>query len=142
MSSIADQVLAAMQTALVGIAGVGDNVYRSRELAILVENMPSIAIMPSDEETTVFSSGVDDNQMTIKVEVNVVGDAYDAIADPICVAVHAALRRDAGLAALITQLRKKGKEWDAQQGDQTIGCVTTKYEVRYLSDANDITRSI
>ena len=142
MSSIAEQILTAAVAALTNKTPAGDRVYRSRSLALARDEAPAIVVRPANEDSNVFSAGVDDNVLTMLVEVYVRGDPFDQIADPIVTAAHAFLHRDPGLRSLVTQIRKKEKTWDGQEADDTAGFVTTKYELRYLTAANDLTVAV
>jgi len=142
MSSLPEAIVSAMVAALAPTVGIGQRVFRSREEAITLGETPCIVVLPAIEETTAFSAAVDDNVLTVSVEVFVRGDPYDQLADPALVSLHGLLMRDPVLAGLVTRVRKKSKSWEAQEADQTAGSVVTKYEMRYLSATDDLTALI
>lgn len=139
MNSVADQIGDAIIAALGAAAGIDGRVFRSRELAIVRNETPCIVVLLAEEASTVFGKHVDDNRLTVDIEITTRGDPYDKIADPIAVDAHRLLRTDAVLAGIVTEVRRKERTWAAQEADATAGCVTMKYELRYLSDANDMT---
>ena len=139
MNSISDRIVDAIVLALATSSGVEGRVFRSRELAIVRGEAPCIVVLLGAEETAALSDDVDDNRLTVDIEISVRGDPFDQLGDPVAVDVHRLLRSDAGLAALVAAVRRKGRSWEAEEADSTAGCLTMKYELRYLSDANDMT---
>lgn len=139
MNSIADRIVAAIVLALSAVVGVDGRVFRSRELAILRGETPCIVVLLGGESSTAFGEDVDDNRLTVDIEISTRGDPYDQIADPIVVDAHRLLRTDPGLWDIVTAVRRKERTWAAEEADATAGCVTMKYELRYLSAANDLT---
>jgi hypothetical protein len=139
MKSISERALDAVVAALIGTTGVGDRVFRSRVQAVTRDETPCIVVLPGAEEVSVLGRAVDDCRFIVHVEITTRGDPYDAIADPIEVEAHARMKASAGLSALVDSFRKKEKSYDAQEADLTVGCVNVKYELRYLSAADDPT---
>lgn len=139
MNSISDQIVAAIVLALGPAAGVEGRVFRSRELAIVRGETPCIVVLLGVESTEAFSDDVDDNRLMVDLEVTVRGDPFDQLVDPVAVDVHRILCTDAGLRAIVTAVRRKERAWAAEEADSTAGCLTMKYELRYLSAANDMT---
>ena len=89
-----------------------------------------------------MSSGVDENTLIVALEIFTRGDPPDQLADPVAVAAHRLLSADPQLACLITSIRRKERNWEGQEADDTAGFVMMRYEVRYLTAANDMTVSI
>ena len=142
MSSIADQIITLMINAVTGLTDAQSRVFRSRETAITHDEAPSIVIKPVNEESKVMSSGVDENTLIVALEIFTRGDPPDQLADPVAVAAHRLLSADPQLACLITSIRRKERNWEGQEADDTAGFVMMRYEVRYLTAANDMTVSI
>lgn len=139
MNSIADQIADAIVLALAAVAGVEGRVFRSRELAIVRGETPCVVVLLGGEASTAFGDDVDDNRLTVDVEITTRGDPFDQLADPFVVDAHRLLVGDPGIRALATSVRRKECTWVAEEADATAGCVTMKYELRYLSAANDLT---
>lgn len=142
MNSIADQIVAAIVLALAPVAGVDGRVFRSRELAIQRGETPCIVVLLGGEASTAFGEDVDDNRLTVDIKISTRGDPYDQLADPVVVDSHRLMRTDAGLRSIVTAVRRKERTWAAEEADSTAGCVTMKYELRYLSAANDLTQLV
>lgn len=142
MSSIHEQILSAAVSALASLPGIDGRVFRSRVEAVARGETPCVIVQPGGEETTVFNPSVDENRMLFSVELMVRGDPYDQIADPYVVDVHRLLYGSSDLAALVAQLRRKSRAFEANEADHTAGSVTTTYEARYLSAAGDMTESV
>lgn len=139
MNSIADQIVDAIVLALATAAGVAGRVFRSRELAILRDETPCIVVLLGNESSTALGDDVDDNRLMVDIEISTRGDPFDKLADPVAVDAHRLLRADPGLSTIVTAIRRKERIWAADEADATAGCTTLKYELRYLSAANDLT---
>jgi len=138
MSSVADQVIALMVASLTGVTDAQDRVFRSRAMAITHDEAPSIVVKPVNEETKIMSDGVDDNTLTVSLDIFVRGDPADQLADPIALQAHRSLSTNQNLNALITSLRRKERSWEEQEADDTAGFVVVRYEIRYLTQASDM----
>lgn len=139
MLSIPQQIIAQIVVVLTNATLAADRVFRSRELALTSVEVPCIVVVPATEESHVFSQTVDDNTLVVTIEVHVQGDPHDLAADPMLIDIHRLLMRDPGLQSLVVNLHKKSRSWDGHEADQTVGFVTTSYEMRYLSPSGDIT---
>ena len=142
MNSIAERVIAGMVVAVMNQTDAQTRVFRSRETAITHDESPSIVINLVAEESKVFSATVDDNTLTVAVEIYTRGDPFDQLADPVAVAAHRLLSVNPDLANFITSIRRKDRRWDGQEADDTAGFVAMRYEVRYLVAANDMTVAV
>ncbi len=142
MNSIADRIIDAMVAALGDVAGVDGRVFRSRELAFVRGETPCIVVLLGGEATVALSDDVDDNRLTVDVEITTRGDPFDQLADPVVVDTHRLICSDPGVLAIVTAVRRKDRTWVAEEADATAGCVTLKYELRYLSAANDLTQLV
>lgn len=142
MSSIAEQVVTSMVAALVNQTPAQDRVFRSRAFALTHEEAPSIVIKPGSESCAAFGDSVDSNALLIAVSVYTRGDPADQLADPVVCATHNRLMRSRDLKNLITAIRRKDRDWDEAEADDTAGWVTLQYEVRYLCAADDLSVSV
>lgn len=142
MSSIAEQVITSMVAALLNRTGAQDRVFRTRAIAIAHEEAPSIVVKPATESTAVFGNSVDSNVLTVTVSIHTRGDPADQLADPLVTQAHALLMKSPDLSSIITAIRRKERDWEQAEADDTAGWVTLKYEVRYLCDANDLSLQV
>lgn len=141
--SICNQLITRMVAALTGATAAGDRVFDSREAAYARDEMPCIVVdQPESEDTTAMADGVDQNTALITVSVLVRADPWRSAADGIVIAAHRILKRDAQLQALVVDMRKQGRKWDAEEADQTAGCDSITYRLIYLSTSDDLTTSI
>lgn len=138
MSSIREQIVARMFTALSGTLPNVIPVYRSREQAFARNELPAVVVKPADEETQAMSESMEISRLNVHVEVIVRGDVWDSLADPIITAAHRLLLADALLAALFSKIRRTTAKWEAHEADQTAGVLTQTYHVQYRSQTNQI----
>jgi hypothetical protein len=69
------------------------------------------------------------------LEIFVRGDPWDSLADPVDVAAHAALMGDAQLPTIVSDLRRIGEAFEAQEADRTAGTLTVRYRATFLTQA-------
>ncbi len=141
--SVCNQVISRMVAALTNTTAVGDRVFESREAAFARDEMPCIVVaQPEVEDARVFADDVDENTTLVAVSVLVRAEPWRVAADSIAIDVHRLLTRDAQLKAMVVDMRRQGRKWEAEEADQTAGCDTITYRLIYLSASNDLTVSI
>jgi hypothetical protein len=132
-----------MVAALVNKTPAGDRVFESREAAFSRGEMPCIVVaQPESEETAVHGGEVDQNTLLVTVSVLVRAEQWRAEADLLVVAAHNILTRDAQLQAMVVDLRKRGRKWESEEADLTMGCDSITYRLIYLSSSDDLTSLI
>lgn len=142
-SSVVGQLVDRMVAALLNVTDAADRVFDSREAAIARGDTPCIAITPPDsEDSKPFGDRVDENTALVTVEVLVRGDPWRKVADPIAVQINSVLMRDTQLRALVVDIRRHSRKWEAQEGDATAGSDAITYRVIYQTMSNDMANSI
>lgn len=138
MSSIAEQVITLMVAGLLNRTDAQDRVFRTRAIALAHEEAPSIVVKPVTESTSAFGNIADSNVLSVTVSIHTRGDPADQLADPLVTQAHALLMKNQDLGNVIAAIRRKDRDWEQAEADDTAGWVTLKYEVRYLCAANDL----
>ena len=144
-ASIEERIAEAVKTALLAapqITEVAERVDRAREDSRHREEGDSINISSDALAVKGLSSGVDDKELTLSVEIYVRGDVWETRADAIAVQLHGRIMRRnyQGVDGIVlAQVRLVDGDWTGQEGDQTPGKRTMKYAFRYLAMADDIT---
>ena len=145
MTSKREQILAAIETALVGTTDVGTRIYRSRPEAFSRNEMPAIVIEPGGE-STINPDGTGgasfcrlDWRLTVRIGVMTRGAVPDQLADPILVDIHQRLRTNATLKALTMTVYPASCDWQAADGDGTAGVAVCDWSIRYRTNVDDIT---
>lgn len=144
-ASIEERIAVAVQSALLTVAQIpeiGERVFRAREDAFSRDEGETINISSDDQTLKIFSTEIDDKELTLNVSIYVRGDVWETLADIIAVQVHPRImRRDYKGAdgIVLTRVRLVDGDWTGQEGDQTPGKRTMKYAFRYLAMADDIT---
>ncbi len=139
MSTIREQIVAKVAAVLTA-ANIGASVYRSRTEAFDRGSLPAVVIKPGAEPVTPISEHVTRRVLDIKIEVHVRGDVPDQLADPIILALHAALMADPTLGGLAAKLLESGQaEPDFIDADQTAAQFLLTYQAIYLTHSNSLT---
>lgn len=136
-ASIRDQILDAI-TAL-GNTVPGAAAFRSREAALAREEGPAILVRWTDDQAATEMSDLTKRDLNATVTFIARGDIPDKIADPIMVAMHAALYRDQTLGGLSAGRIIEGEtKPDFEVADQDVVAIIVNYRVRYLTPANSL----
>lgn len=141
MPTIHQQIVLAVQAALIDATSAGDNVFRDRTVPITREETPCITIRRVREQKEPMGRTGDSAVFTVNVCVHVRGEPWTDAADPIAVQVHSTLCADQQLAQLAASVRNSGAEWEDHDADESAGCLTLEYQFRYTVRASDITNS-
>lgn len=143
MSSIREQILVKIVTVLAGTSGVGSNIFRSRVIPLTRTDAPSIVVRPSNgmEHVTLLGSLVAERLLSVDIEIYVRGDPADSLVDPIISSAHAKIMADTTLGGLCARITEQGSQWADKEADLTAGVLTVQYQIKYLSQAGDITKT-
>jgi len=145
-ASIEERIAEAVKTTLLAatqMPEVLDRVFRAREDAFSREEEAAINVTSDSQAIKIFSTEIDDKELTLNVEIYVRGDVWETLADTIAAQAHPrVMSRDyKGLDGIaIAKVRLIDGDWTSQEGDQTPGKRTMKYAFRYLAMADDITQ--
>lgn len=137
-SSIREQILGRIATALASAAPGGAQVFRSRENSITRAMTPAITVLMGSESDMRMSAYVDKHTLRVVLAIFVRGDPWDSLADAVATPMHLALMADAPLQALALDVRKISSDPEAEEADRTAGTLSCIYEVQYLTRAGDI----
>ena len=140
-TSLREQLLAQLKVLLTGATPAGASVFRDREVSITRAVEPAIVIMPNSNTMGRMATQVDRNALAVSLEIFVRGDPWTSLADPIDVAMHAAIMNDATLRTIVSDVRREGEEFEGIEADKTAGTLTVTYRFTYLTNASDITRA-
>lgn len=145
-ASIEERIAEAVKAALLAatqIPEIADRVFRAREDAFSREEESAINVTSDSQAIKIFSTEIDDKELTLNVEIYVRGDVWETLADTIAVQAHPrVMQRDykALDGIVLARVRLIDGDWTSQEGDQTPGKRTMKYAFRYLAMAADITQ--
>jgi hypothetical protein len=141
MATIAEQILAAVKTALLPTAGVDERVYRSTQKAKARGQFPAIVILPDTSEPMLVGDGATRHKLTFRVEFHTVGDEPDALADPIVESAHARLYaafETGPLGTYVAGLSEGEAEWNFAEGDGDRLQLVKRYDVVFVTAENDL----
>lgn len=135
-ASIRDQILDRF-------TAIGDTVpdaaaFRSREAALAREEGPAILVRWSDDQAETKMQDFTARDLTVTVTFIARGPIPDQVADPIMVAMHAALYVDQTLGGLCRRIIEGETKPDFEVADQNAVAIVVSYKVRYLTPANSL----
>lgn len=134
--SIRDQILDFV-TAL-GDAIPGAAAYRSREAAFARDEGPAILVRWADDQAETKMDGLTVRDLAMTVTFIARGAIPDQVADPIMVAMHAAIYADQTLGGLCRRVIEGETKPDFEVADQNAVAIVVAYKVRYLTPANTL----
>jgi hypothetical protein len=145
MPSVIENIAEQVKLGLVAgaIPGVVDHISRAREDAISYDEGDWLNVRIEDNAQRTFSEAIDDNELTVAIDIHVRGDVWETKADAYAVQVHPIVigRNYAGAGIVIARApRLTDQSWNAEPGDNTPGRRTMQYAFRFLSLAADITK--
>jgi hypothetical protein len=139
MATRREQILAAINTAILPTAGVNGRVYRSRVEPLARQESPAIVVEPtSDNAQQNTSLPTLDWSLTVRVAVIVRGLVPDQLADPIVADMHNRIMADLTLGGVAIDVQPIGTEFEMMEADQPAGVISSNYLVRYRTNVADL----
>jgi len=139
MATRREQVLAAINAAVVPTAGVSGRVYRSRVEPLARQESPAIVIEPlndfADQNTSLPTL---DWSLTVRVAVIVRGIVPDQLADPIICDMHSRIMADLTLGGVAIDVQPISTDFEMMEADQPAGVISSNYLVRYRTSVDDL----
>lgn len=132
MSTLAEQIQAAVLVALTGATAAGTRVERERVDQVAEAECPAIALDEYAEEADPFGGDFELCRATLRLRIFTRGVAWMTDADSIRSAVHSALIANAPLAALVASVRALAPDGSAAPADGVAGETVCPYQFTYL----------
>lgn len=132
MSSKAEVILSALAAAL---GCIGAPVRRSQVVPFERADLPAVVLRPKAEESSLLGCGLLRCTLDVIAEVHVRGDVPDQLADPIAVAIDAAVRGNPTLGGLADRAIRTSKEWEFADADAAAGKLSITYQIHYTEPA-------
>jgi hypothetical protein len=132
MSTKREQILQAMQAALVGTTSVGTRIYRTRVTPVPREESPALIIEPI-KDTPALETHLATIDWTFLVRVNVIvrGNIPDQVADPIVASLHSKLMASPTLGGLAIDILPAPTDFNFAEADGPAGEIHCDYRVLY-----------
>jgi hypothetical protein len=138
MATRRETILAAVRTALIGTAGVGTRIYRSRVEPVARAESPAVVVEPLTDEADNSVVPKLDWRLIVRIAVIVRGVVPDQQADPVVEDIHKKLLSDATLTGMVTEIVPVRVTFDSMDADQPAGVVLMDYSIRYRTQAADL----
>lgn len=142
MSSVAEQILARVETALIAANVAGGRIHRHNEAPFGDDELSAINIRRGGVETTVLGEKLERSLMVFELVHYVADNDWETAADALHMVSHAVVATDAPLAALGRGLRCVGTEPDGDDGEFVAGKLVARYQIQFLTRPGDLTRAI
>ena len=141
MTTKRENILAAIQAVLVGTAGVGTRIYRTRVDAVARVESPAIIIQPiRDVSAQNTSLPKLDWIMTVRVTVIERADIPDQAADDTVESVHSKIMSDLTLGGYAIDVQPVRTEFQFLEADKPAALIGCEFEVRYRTELADLTQ--
>lgn len=130
------EVLLRLSSALAPI-----QVLRHPTVPVARTGSPALLVFAEGDAIVARANSLLDRVLTIRcVAVTRGDDAFDE-ADQLLVAAHAALMVDPNLDGLVFSIRELDCEWEADDADLGAAVLPARYEIRYRTQAQDLTQT-
>jgi hypothetical protein len=139
MSTVREQIIAAVFTKLQTCSSATGGVFRSRVLALQRSETPSIAVEPISDNADPSMLGVIAWSMQLRIAVIARGSVPDSLADPVVLDVHNKMISDRRLGGLSIDIEPAGVKFELMEGDQAVGVISLIYQIEYRTKADDLT---
>lgn len=132
-----EKIIQAVKAALV--AGVDDvSVHRGKTSSFDDDQLPVVNLMPDEDESQHLAKALWRNELRMDIEIHVIGESIDEVADPIVAACHTAILQAGGLQELVADVQYRGRVWEREEGSEGRGKVTVNYAFIYSIPAGAI----
>ena len=143
MTTIRENILDQIKTALSGTTGVSDRVFRERVTPLTnMSQLAALFIEPLSDNAS-FATTLPKIEWTLQVRIVclVNGSAsttpYEA-ADPTIESLHSNLTSDLTLNGNAIDVQIQSVDFELIDADQAIGAISSTYEIRYRTSQTDL----
>ena len=143
MTTIRENILDQIKTALTGTTGVSDRIFRERVTPLTNRSqLPSLVIEPlSDNASHASTLPKIESTLQVRIVCLVNGSAsttpYEA-ADPTIESLHSNLTSDLTLNNNAIDIQIQSVDFELIDADQAIGAISSTYEIRYRTSQTDL----
>ncbi|WP_054075429.1 hypothetical protein [Comamonas testosteroni] len=133
---IVREVAARLSSAIAPVA-----VLRMPAVPLTREASPALLLMLEADSITAHANHLVDRLLIVRLAVVARGaDAFN-VADQLLVAAHAALLTAPNLGGLAIAVREIDCEWEVDDADAGAVAMPARYEIRYRTQAQDLTQT-
>lgn len=142
MSTIREQILTAIVTALTGTTNVGTRIYRSRPEAFTRAETPALLVLWVQDPSVQDVIGYLQQSLLVRVIVMTRGAVPDQLADPIVDSVHAKIMADQTLGGLCQDIQPQGFNNQVEEGDKPGCFIACDYNVIYRTKLTNLSAGV
>lgn len=143
MSSVFEQILARVQTVLLGTTTAAQQVFRAREAAYGEDELPAINITRGSVETSQHAERIHRHRIEFVLEFHAAGDSWESDTDALHMQAHNLLLADSWLSSTVRGFLCISTSPSIVEAEGFIaGRLTATYQVQVLTRPGDLTRVI
>lgn len=140
MATLRDQMLDAIQAALLDATDAKDRVYRTRRVTTVKDSEPAILVLPYKEDTDHEQRGTyTTRRFEARISVFARGEVADQAADLVCADAHAAIMADETLGGLALRCAPLETTWRFSDDDMDAVEVDCRYMITYTTRRASLT---
>jgi hypothetical protein len=136
-ASITEQIMATVFNKFALIPG--QTSFRSRKAALALTEGIAIVVEPEEEPVRYLANNAAVRELLMVVRILARGEVPDSVADPIRVAMHAALMADPTVGGLCQRIVEQDTKWAYEEADLTAVSLEARYKLIYLNATNSLT---
>lgn len=140
--SVFESFLARVQTLLLSATAAGTQVYRARNDALGLDEMPAIDVRRVDTSGAAVGTNGERHVLTFSLACYAAGSAWETATDALHLAAHELLLADITLNSQGRGLRCTSTEMQDGSADQPAGRLTATYQVHIFVRPGDLSRAI
>jgi hypothetical protein len=154
MATKQEQIVAYAAASLIGIDGVGNRIYRSRNEAYSRDEMPAISVEPGSATTATEPVSTCKIDWTLQLLIAVfsrgtvapagtplLGLSADQVADPVVQAVHTRMMTDRGMGGLAMDCWLLSRDPQMISAEDPAMVTVLTYQIRYRTSITDLSSS-
>lgn len=142
MASVFEIILARAATVLLSTTSAGTRVYRARDDAFGVEELPAINVRRADTSADVIGNSGERHVLAFSVAIHAAGAAWETAADAVHMQAHTVLLADSTLGRLGRGLRCTGTATQDDSADQPMGRLVATYQMQIFVRPGDLAVAI
>lgn len=139
MSSLREDVLAALGAAIAAAVGTAAAVYRTRLAPVAREEGAVIILRPDEETVEAISQFRVRRDLTFSLTVIMRDGTPDRAADSLLATVHGTVMADQTVGGRVARVLEVDTKWDLEVADQAAAAIVLRYTARYLTPHDALT---
>lgn len=138
MTTVREQILSRIATALASAPSIGAPVYRSRHAPLARGESPAVVVEPISDQANQVTIPKLDWTLIVRVSVIVRADVPDLAADAIIQAVHTKMMADLTFGGYSYDVQPQSTSFEIMDTDVPAGVISYDFAVLYRTSLTDL----